>query len=52
MAHETERVKLPEIYKIPAYQLMSTQVGLEDVADQAFKKSKNKMNNLSTMIGV
>jgi hypothetical protein len=49
---DDERTKLPEIYKIDAMKLMSTQVGLEAVADDNFKKKKNKMDRLSTMIGV
>jgi hypothetical protein len=49
---DDERTKLPEIYKIDAMKMMSTQVGLEAVADDNFKKKKNKMDRLSTMIGV
>ena len=52
MQQDDERTKLPEIYKIDAMKVMSTQVGLEAVAADNFKKKKNKMNRLSTMVGV
>ena len=52
MQQDDERTKLPEIFKIDAMKMMSTQVGLEAVAADNFKKKKNKMNRLSTMVGV
>lgn len=52
MQQDDERTKLPEIYKIDAMKMMSTQVGLEAVAADNFKKKKSKMDRLSTMVGM
>lgn len=49
---DDQRTKLPEVYKIDAMKMISTQVGLEEVAEDAWKKRKPRMNRLSTVVGV
>lgn len=52
LTQDDERTKLPEIYKIDNMRLMSTQVGLEEVSEKAWKQKTSRMNKLSTVIGV
>lgn len=52
LQQDDERTKMPQVYKMDAMKIMSTQVGLQEVAEKSWKKRKHRMNALSTVIGV
>lgn len=52
LVEDDERTKLPEVYKASGFKIIPTQVGLQDVAAENYKKKKNKMSRLGTVIGM
>jgi hypothetical protein len=50
LTQDDQRTHLPEIYRSDQMKLMSTQIGLQELADKSYKDRKNKMAKLSTVI--
>jgi len=50
LLQDENRTKLPEVYHNEGYRSMASQIGLDDIANKAFQRKTNKMNQLTTLI--
>jgi len=52
LLHDHERTNIPEEYKPEGHDQMATQLGLYEISNKNFNAAKNKMQSISTVVGV